>query len=80
MIYISRGDDYSSGWSKITTPTTEALEVCRASSNDAGCHQALYSEHGLNYSSVCGMAKGYQKGIPDGFEAYTLLGRCTTLS
>ena len=63
----SRGDNCPSGWRKITTPTNEALEVCRTSSNEAGCYQVLYSTHQLNYSRVCGMAKGYQKGTPDAF-------------
>ena len=54
----SRGDDCPSGWRKITTPTTDALEVCRAFSDDEGCHEVLYATHQLNYSRVCGMAKG----------------------
>ena len=75
----SRGDNCPSGWRKITTPTTEALEVCRASSNEAGCYQVLYSTHQLNYSRVCGMAKGYQKGTPDAFSADRLFRLRTTI-
>ena len=75
----SRGDNCPSGWRKITTPTTKALEVCRASSNEAGCYQVLYSTHQLNYSRVCGMAKGYQKGTPDAFSADRLFRLRTTI-
>ena len=76
----SRGDDCPSGWIKITTPATEQLEVCRTSSDDAGCHQVLYSTHQLNYSRVCGMAKGYQKGTPDAFAAIRLSQKRTDIS
>ena len=78
----SKGDDCLSGWSKITTPSPETLKVCRASSDDAGCHQVIYSTYGLNYSltNVCGMAKVYQKGTPDAFTAFRLLERRTTIS
>ena len=76
----SRGDDCPLGWIKMTTPTTEQLEVCRASSDDAGCHQVLYSTHQLNYTRVCGMAKGYQKGTPDAFVAFELFQKRTTIS
>ena len=75
----SRGDNCPSGWRKITTPTTEALEVCRASSDDAGCYRVIYSTHGLKYSRVCGMAKGYQKGTPDAFVAFKLFQNRTTI-
>ena len=77
----SRGDNCPSGWSKITTPPSpEVLEVCRASDNRPGCYQAIYSTYGFSYSSVCGMAKGYQKGTPDGFAAIRLFQRGTTIS
>ena len=56
----------------MTTPTIEQLKVCRAASNDPGCHPVLYSTHQLNYSRVCGMAKGYQKGTPDSFAAFSV--------
>ena len=79
-IDTSKGDDCPSGWSRITTPSPEALEVCRASSDDAGCHQVIYSTYGFNYSNVCGMAKGYQKGTPDAFTAFRLFERRTTIS
>ena len=75
----SRGDDCPSGWVKVTTPSVEALEVCRGSNNDAGCYPVVYPTHGVAYSRVCGMAKGYQKGTPDGFVAFTLLQTRTTI-
>jgi len=76
----SRGDNCPLGWRKITTPSLEALDVCRASSNGAGCHRVLYFTYELNYSRVCGMAKGYQKGTPDAFTAFRLFNRRTTIS
>ena len=58
-----RGDDCSSGWTKITTP----VAVCIPPSFDAGCYSANFSTLGIPYSKVCGMAVGYQKGTTDGF-------------
>ena len=76
----SRGDDCPSGWVKVTTPSAEALEVCEGPSNNGGCYPVLYPTHGLNYSRVCGMAKGYQKGTPDAFEAFVLFRKRTTIN
>ena len=77
----SRGDNCPSGWSNITTPPSpEVVEVCRASGDTPGCYQTIYSTYGFSYSSVCGMAKGYQKGTPDGFAAVRLFQRGTTIS
>ena len=73
----SRGDNCPSGWIDMTI---EQLKVCRAASNDSGCHPLLYSTHQLNYSRVCGMAKGYQKGTPDAFVAFRLFRKRTTIS
>ena len=76
----SKGDDCPSGWVKIITPSPEALEVCRGSNDNAGCYQVVYPTHGLNYSRICGMSKGYQKGTPDAFVAFELFNKRTTIN
>ena len=76
----SRGDDCPSGWVNVTTPSAEALDVCHGANNDAGCYQVNYPTHGLEYSRVCGMARGYQKGTPDAFEAFVLFRQRTTIN
>ena len=38
------------------------LHLCRIKSNKAGCATASYSSRGIKYSTICGYAKGYQKG------------------
>ena len=62
---ISSGDDCPTGWTKITTPTTPSIEVCRSPSDDAGCYPVTFSVSGVKYHKICGMARGYQKGTPD---------------
>ena len=42
--------------------TKRGLRLCRINSNRAGCATASYSSHGIKYSTICGYAKGYQKG------------------
>ena len=74
----SRGDDCPTGWMKVTTPTN--VDVCRSNNNNPGCYQATYSTNGLSYNKVCGMARGYQKGVPDAFEAFTLQRRRTPIN
>ena len=63
-IDISTGDDCPTGWNK---SSHNGVSFCRAPSDDAGCYSALFSTNGLNYSQVCGRARGYQKGSPDAF-------------
>ena len=38
------------------------LHLCRIKSDKMGCATASYSSHGIKYSTICGYARGYQKG------------------
>ena len=40
----------------------EGLHLCRIKSDKVGCATASYSPHGIKYSTICGYARGYQKG------------------
>ena len=64
---ISAGDDCPSGWVK---DTESGVSFCRPPGNDpAGymCYSTHFSTNEMNYSSVCGRARGYQKGYVWGF-------------
>ena len=43
------------------------LHLCRIKSDKAGCATASYSSHGIKYSTICGYARGYQKGLAYAF-------------
>ena len=64
---ITAGDDCPSGWTK---DTQSGVSFCRPPGNDpAGymCYSTHFSTNGMNYTSVCGRARGYQKGEVWGF-------------
>ena len=67
-IDISAGDDCPTGWNK---SSHNGVSFCRAPSDDAGCYSTFFSTNGLNYTQVCGRARGYQKGSPDAFYSAT---------
>ena len=50
--------------------TKRGLRLCRINSNRAGCATASYSSHGIKYSTICGYARGYQKGRTWAFDIY----------
>jgi len=61
---ITRGDECPTGWIIAQCDNTS---FCRSQNDNAGCYSALFSSNGiLSYQRVCGMARGYQKGFPDG--------------
>ena len=65
---ISAGDNCPSGW--IKRANVSGVSFCRPPGNDpAGysCYSIRYSTNGLSYKSVCGRARGYQKGDVWGF-------------
>ena len=62
-IDTTQGDDCPSGWSNITQPRA----LCRGSGDAAGCYSAHFSNNKVEYNSICGKLRGYQKGSPDGF-------------
>ena len=64
---ISAGDDCPSGWTK---DTQSNISFCRPPGNNpAGylCYSTNFSTNGRSYRSVCGRARGYQKGDVWGF-------------
>ena len=64
-IDTTKGDDYPSGWKKITQPRP----LCRGSGDAAGCYSAYFSNNKAEYNSICGKLRGYQKGSLSGFYA-----------
>jgi len=64
---ISAGDDCPSGWTK---DTQSGISFCRPPGvNPTGClcYSTVFSTNGMRYNSVCGRARGYQKGDVWGF-------------
>ena len=63
---ISAGDNCPSGWSK---SSRSGVSFCRSSSDGSGCYLSTFSTNRMVYQRVCGRARGYQKGTPDGFRS-----------
>ena len=66
-IDISAGDDCPSGWRKANY---SSVVFCRVDANDDDiqvCSSASFSTNGTSYQNVCGIARGYQKGITSAF-------------
>ena len=61
---ISAGDECPTGWNK---RYYSGVSFCRTPSNTVGCYSTSFSTNAMNYIRVCGRARGYQKGSPDGF-------------
>ena len=61
----SKGDDCPLVWNKITTP----VAACRILHSNGGCYSTNFSSLNIPYSTVFGMAVGYQKGNTDGYAA-----------
>ena len=67
-IDISAGDDCPSGWRK---DTFDGISFCRKVADDSRtCSSANFSTNGTSYQRVCGKARGYQKGLVNGFWTY----------
>ena len=65
-INISAGGDCPGEWRRATQSN---VTFCRVASDDGGytCSSANFSTNGISYQSVCGRARGYQKGQTAGF-------------
>ena len=63
-IDISAGDECPTGWTK---SSHSGVSFCRSPSESGGCYSIIFSTNGMTYTRVCGRARGYQKGTPDGF-------------
>ena len=71
-IDISVGDDCPSGWRKASY---SGISFCRVDSDDNAiqvCSSASFSTNGTSYQNVCGIARGYQKGITTAFYYSTI--------
>ena len=69
-IDISAGDNCPSGWTKDTYSDNS---FCRKSFDGSGCSSATFTTSGITYQKVCGKARGYQKGHPNGGGAFNSL-------
>ena len=59
---MNRDDSCPGTWQKITNPRKLCLGFL-----SAGCAPANFHVKGISYDNICGQAKAYQKGTPDGF-------------
>ena len=46
---------------------TNNVSFCRSPSDNTGCYSTTFSANGINYTRVCGRARGYQVSSTDGF-------------
>jgi len=81
-INISAGDNCPGEWRKATH---SGVSFCRPAADIAGfdanaCSYAIFSTNNTNYTSVCGRARGYQKGDTWGFHGVGLYGYLSGLS
>ena len=61
---ISGGDSCPAPWDQVTVNT---ISMCQPPSNTPGCYGTTFTVYGVQYSKVCGKARGYQKGEPGAF-------------
>ena len=62
----SQGDPCPSGWTLITTPGANPINVCR-SGDFRGCHSAIFTTYNISFHKICGQVRGYQKGNTNAF-------------
>ena len=60
---VSAGDACPNGWSRSSHSN---VSFCRSPNDNRGCYPTTFSTNHTNYQRVCGRARGYQKGTPDG--------------
>ena len=48
----------------------DGINYCRAPNDNDGCCLVLFPSKGINYQKICGMARSYQKGVPNAFWRY----------
>ena len=54
----------------LITDSESGIRSCGADPNSIGCAFAEFLTHGIEYTEVCGMLRGYQVGSPDAFGPY----------
>ena len=62
-IDISAGDDCPNGWNKANHL---GYSFCHKLFNGIACTPTMFTTNGITYRRVCGKARGYQKGDPNG--------------
>ena len=67
---VNAGDDCPSGWTKANN---SGYSFCQKSFNGRGCSSTIFTTNGTAYQKVCGKARGYQKGHPNGGNAFNML-------
>ena len=68
---ISAGDNCPNGWSK---SSQSDVSFCRPPNDHRGCYPTTFSTNHTDYQRVCGRARGYQKGTPDGLHGSNIDG------
>ena len=63
---ISAGDDCPYGWTN-RDDTQSGYSFCTGLTQGSRCSPSRFSANKISYKSVCGRARGYQKGFVDGF-------------
>ena len=65
---INAENDCPTGWNK---SSLNNVSFCRSSGGNQGrgCYSTTFSTNHVSYLTVCGRARGYQKGITDAFYA-----------
>ena len=59
--------------------THSEISFCRVDSDSSDtCSSAIFSTNGISYQRVCGRARGYQKGLSNGFFNYIFNGYNTS--
>ena len=55
---INAGSPCPLEWASVNV---SSIQMCQPPSNTPGCYGTRFSVHGVNYTKVCGQARGYQK-------------------
>ena len=64
---ISAGDDCPSEWKKANYSSVVFCGVDTGDNDNQACSSAIFSTNETSYQNMCGIARGYQKGITTAF-------------
>ena len=65
--YIDMTNDNNTCPQGLTKISVNSIRMCTYVRTGAGCASVTFPTHALPYTKVCGRARGYQFGSPDGF-------------
>ena len=71
--YINMTDVSNTCPQGLTNISVNSTHMCTDMRTSAGCTSVTFPTHMLSYTKVCGRARGYQFGSPDGFTGSTSL-------